>query len=240
LLDKGFASQNVYDNAATAAEALRAVVEADKASVDNAILQVEYCSIHSPIDGVIGKLFLNQGNLVKENDITVVTIKQITPIYVTFSFRQESLPEIREYMSKNKLDVTATGTSEKSQPEQGFLSFVDNAVDATTGTILLRATFANEKQNLWPGQFVKVNLTLTNEPNAIVIPSQAVQNSQSGQFVYVVKSDNTVEMTGVTVNRIVEGASVVKGLQPGQTVVTDGQLRLVPGAKVQIKNQNNK
>jgi membrane fusion protein, multidrug efflux system len=240
LLDKGFASQNVYDNAATAAEALRAAVEADKASVDNALLQLEYCSIRSPIDGIIGKLFLNQGNLVKENDITVVTIRQITPIYVTFSFRQESLPEIREYMSKNKLEVTVIGTSDKSQPEQGFLSFVDNAVGTSTGTILLRATFANEKQNLWPGQFVKVNLILTNEPNTVAIPSQAVQDSQTGQFVYVVKPDNTVEMTSVTVNRIVEGLSVVEGLQPGQVVVIDGQLRLVPGAKVQIKNQNNK
>jgi multidrug efflux system membrane fusion protein len=240
LLNKGFASQTDYDNATTTAEALRAAVEADKANVENAQLQLEYCTITSPIDGVIGKLSIDQGNLVKLNDVTVVTIRQISPIYVSFTFRQEYLPQIREYMSKGKLEVTAIGTSEQAQEELGYLSFVDNAIDLSTGTILLRATFANEKQNLWPGQFVKLKAILTNEPNAIVIPSAAVQTSQTGQFVYTVNSDNSVEMKNITVRRIVNSDSVVDGLNAGEIVVTDGQLRLVPGAKVQIKSQNEK
>jgi len=240
LLGKGFASQNNYDNATTAAEALRAAVEADKANVENAELQLGYCTICSPIDGVIGKLYVDKGNLVKLNDITVVTIRQISPIYVDFAFRQEYLPEIKEYMSKEKVEVNAKGTSSKAEEEHGFLSFVDNAVDPNTGTIFMRATFANEKQNLWPGQFVKLNAVLTNEPNAIVVPSMAVQTSQTGQFVYIVKSDNSVEMRDITIRRIVNSNSVVDGLNAGETVVTDGQLRLVPGAQVQIKNSNGK
>ena len=138
LLDKGFASQNEYDNVTTAAEALRAAVEADKAAVENAQLQLDYCFIHSPINGVVGKLFVNQGNLVKANDITVATIRQIVPIYINFSFRQENLPVIKEYMSKGRLEVVAMGTSDKAQEERGYLSFVDNTVDTNTGTILLR------------------------------------------------------------------------------------------------------
>lgn len=238
LLSKGFASQTDYDNAATTAESLRAAVEADKANVENAQLQLEYCTIRSPIDGAIGKLSVDRGNLVKLNDVTVVTIRQISPIYVAFTFRQEYLPQIREYMSKGKLEVIAQGTADKAQEELGFLSFVDNAIDLNSGTIFLRATFANEKQNLWPGQFVNLKAILTNEPNAIVIPSVAVQTSQTGQFVYTVNPDNTVEMKTVTVRRIIDTNSIVDGLTAGETVVTDGQLRLVPGAKVQVKSPN--
>ena len=238
LLEKGFASQNEYDNAITAAEALRAGVDADKASVETAQLQLEYCTIYSPIDGIIGKLSVNKGNVVKLNDITVATIRQIVPIYVSFAFRQEYLPQIQEYMSKGNLEVTAKGTTENSQEEKGVLSFVDNAVDLSTGTISMRATFANEKKSLWPGQYVKLSAILTTDPNAIVIPSAAVQTSQAGQYVYVVKPDNTVEMRNITVKHIINNDSAVDGLNAGETVVTDGQLRLVPGAKVQIKNQN--
>ena len=238
LLDKGFASQNEYDNAITVAEALRAAVDADKASVEVAELQLEYCTIYSPIDGIIGKLSVNKGNVVKLNDTTVATIRQIVPIYVSFAFRQEYLPQIREYMSKGSLEVIAKSTVENSQEERGVLSFVDNAVDLNTGSIFMRATFANEKKNLWPGQYVKLSAILTNEPNDIVIPSAAVQTSQTGQYVYIVKSDDTVEMRNITVRHNVNSDSVVDGLNTGETVVTDGQLRLVPGAKVQIKNQN--
>jgi multidrug efflux system membrane fusion protein len=238
LLEKGFASQNEYDNATTAAEALRAAVDADKAAVEATELQLEYCTVYSPIDGIIGKLSVNKGNLVKLNDTTIATIRQIVPIYVSFAFRQEYLPQIREYMAKGNLDVIAQGTTENSQVEHGFLSFVDNTVDLSSGTIFMRATFANEKKNLWPGQYVKLSAILTNEPNAIVIPSAAVQTSQIGQYVYVVKSDNTVEMRNITVRHSVNNDSIVEGLTIGETVVTDGQLRLIPGAKVQIKNQN--
>jgi len=237
LLKKGFSSQADYDNAITAAEALRATADADKAAVENAALQLEYCSIRSPIDGITGKLTVDQGNLIKLNDITVVTINQVAPIYVGFSFRQESLPQIKDYMSKGTLEVIATGTSDTPQAAHGSLSFVDNAVDTSSGTIRLRATFPNEDKSLWPGQFVKVSLILANEPNAIVVPSQAIQTGQSGQFIYVVKSDQTVDARPVTTKRIIDSQTVVEGLRAGETVITDGQLRLVPGAKVQIKNK---
>ena len=239
LLKKGFASQADYDNAVTAAEALRATADADRAAAENAALQLEYCSIRSPIDGIAGKLAIDQGNLVKLNDITVVTINQVVPIYVGFSFRQETLPQIKDYMSKGTLAVIATGTADTPQAAHGNLSFVDNAVDTGSGTIRLRATFPNEDKSLWPGQFVKVCLILTDEPNAIVVPSQAIQTGQSGQFIYVVKSDKTVEARAVTTRRSIDSQTVVEGVQAGEMVVTDGQLRLVPGAKVQIKNSNH-
>jgi len=236
LLKKGFASQDDYDNALTAAESLRATVDADKALLENAALQLEHCSIRSPINGIIGSLYVDQGNLVKADDITVVTINQIVPIYVSFSFRQENLPEIRYHVAKGRLEVAVAGTSNKQQVAHGYLSFIDNAVDPETGTIRLRATFANEEQSLWPGQFVEVSLILTNEPNALAVPSRAVQTGQSGQFVYVVNSDQTVEARPVTVKRTINNQTVLEGVKAGEVVVTDGQLRLAPGAKVQIKN----
>ena len=234
LLGKGFTSQDEHDNSVTVAEAFRAAVGADKAAVENAMLQLEYCSIRSPVTGRIGSLLVNRGNLVKANDISVATIKQIVPVYVSFSASQQYLPDIQEYMSAGKLDVIVTIPSDKQQKVQGFLSFVDNAVDTGTGTIRLRATFTNETRSLWPGQFVNVNLVLTNEPNAIIVGSAAVQTSQTGQFVYVVKPDQTVELRPVTVKRTINNHTVLEGVKPGETVVTDGQLRLAPGVKVQI------
>ena len=240
LLGKGFTSQDEHDNSVTVAEAFRAAVGADKAAVENAMLQLEYCSIRSPVTGRIGSLLVNRGNLVKANDISVATIKQIVPVYVSFSASQQYLPDIQEYMSAGKLDVIVTIPSDKQQKIRGFLSFVDNTVDTGTGTIRLRATFANETRSLWPGQFVNVNLVLTNEPNAIIVPSAAVQTSQTGQFVYVLKPDQTVELRPVTVKRTINNHTVLEGVRPGETVVTDGQLRLAPGVKVQIKNGNQK
>ena len=240
LLGKGFAAQGDYDTSVTVAETFRAAVGADKAAVENAMLQLEYCSIRSPVTGHIGSLLVNRGNLVKLNDISVATIKQIVPVYVSFSVSQQYLPDIQEYMSVGKLEVIVTIPSDKQQKVQGFLSFVDNAVDTGTGTIRLRATFTNETRSLWPGQFVNVNLVLTNEPNAIIVGSAAVQTSQTGQFVYVVKPDQTVELRPVTVKRTINNHTVLEGVRPGETVVTDGQLRLAPGVKVQIKNGNQK
>ena len=240
LLAKGFAAQGDYDTSVTVAETFRAAVGADKAAVENAMLQLGYCSIRSPVTGRIGSLLVNRGNLVKLNDISVATIKQIVPVYVSFSASQQYLPDIQEYMSVGKLDVIVTIPSDKQQKVQGFLSFVDNTVDTSTGTIRLRATFANETRSLWPGQFVNVNLVLTNEPNAIIVPSAAVQTSQTGQFVYVLKPDQTVELRPVTVKRTINNHTVLEGIKPGETVVTDGQLRLAPGVKVQIKNGNQK
>jgi multidrug efflux system membrane fusion protein len=236
LLKKGFVSQETYDQWVTTAEALRAAVEADKAAVESAKLQLEYCTIRSPVDGVTGTMAIDQGNVIKENDATIVTIKQIRPIYVAFTVPQHYLAVIQKNMAGDPLAVMASLPGADSDKSSGQLSFVDNSVDNNTGTIKLRATFDNNDMRLWPGQFVNVSLILAQEPNAFVVPSQAVQTSQKGQFVYVVKSDMKVEMRPVTVERRLDGDSVVKGVEAGETVVTDGHINLVPEVKVQIKN----
>jgi membrane fusion protein, multidrug efflux system len=236
LLKKGFASQNDYDNSATAAEALKATVDSDKAIVENAALQVSYCSIRSPIDGVLGALYVDRGNLIKEKDAAIASINQISPVKISFTLPQQYLPSIRKYMADNKLDVIVKVPGvEDQEPVHGSLLFIDNAVDLNTGTIRLWGISKNEKGALWPGQFVNVVLVLTQEPNVPVVPSQAVQNGQQGQFVYIVKADNTVEPRPIKVERTIDGKSVVRELGPGETVVTDGQSRLVPGAKIEVK-----
>ncbi len=236
LLQKGFASQDVYDQAQTTVETLRAAVSADKAAIENANLQLDYCSIASPVDGCAGKLLVHQGNLVKANDVSVVTVRQVDPIYVSFWVQEQHLPAIRKNMATGALDVAVTAPGAESEPIHGALSFIDNTVDPDNRTIRLRATFANPDRRLWPGQYVKVLLTVAQESNSILVPSQAVQTSQDNQFVYVVKTDQTVEARTVTVKRAVEKQTVVEGVQPGETVVTDGHLRLVPGARIQIKS----
>jgi multidrug efflux system membrane fusion protein len=244
LVKKGYVAQEQYDQIRTNAAALEATVNADKALVENARLQLKYCYIYSPINGRTGNLIANEGNLIKANaDNPMVTINQIQPIYVTFSVPEQYLNEIKKYMSARKLNVKAFISKEDVMPEQGVLTFIDNTVDMATGTIKLKGTLANKGKRLWPGQFVNVLLTLTMQPDAIVVPSQAVQAGQSGVYVFVIKSDLTVESRPVVVDRSLDGESVIeKGLQPGEKVVTDGQLRLVPGAKVEIKTstENNK
>jgi len=237
LYKKGFVSQEECDNSVTAAEALKAAAEADKAMVENAALQVGYCTMRSPIDGVAGALYVDEGNLLKANDVTVAIINQISPIKISFAVPQENLPSIRKYMKERKLEITASvPNNKKEEAVQGQLEFIDSFIDVNTGTIRLWGTSANEKHILWPGQFVNVALILAQEPNMTVAPSQAVMSGQAGEYVYVVKTDNTVEVRTITVERTFNNSSVVEGLKAGETVVTDGQLRLVPGAKVQIKN----
>ena len=235
LVRKGYVAREQYDQIKTNAAALEATVNADKALVENARVQLKYCYIYSPIPGRTGYLVSNQGNLIKANaDNPIVTINQIQPIYATFSVPEQYLSEIKKYMSSGKVRVDAVIA--KEQTEEGVLTFVDNAVDVNTGTIKLRATFANKERHLWPGQFVDVVMTLTTQPNAVVVPSQAVQTGQSGQYVFVIKNDLTVESRPIIVGRSLDGETVIeKGLQSGEKVVTDGQLRLVPGTKVEIK-----
>ena len=237
LVQQGVVSRDQADTYRTAAETAKAVVEADKAAVERAKVDLSYCSIYAPITGRTGSLMIHQGNLVKANDTPImVNINQVTPIYVTFSIPEQNLSEVKKYMASGKLKVEAHIPNDPNPPS-GWLSFVDNTVDTATGTIKLKGTFANEDRRLWPGQFVDSVLTLTTQPNAIVVPTQAVQNGQQGQFVFVVKPDLTVESRPVTVSRAVDNQSIIQaGLQPGERVVTDGQLRLVPGAKVEIKN----
>ncbi len=220
-----------------AIESARAAVAADQAAVERAKLDLSYCEIRSPIDGRTGNLSVKQGNVVKATDVELVTINQVQPIYVTFSVPESQLPEVKKYMAQGRVTVFATIPNENVPPEQGVLTFVDNAVDLTTGTIKLKGTFPNPGRKLWPGQFVRVALRLTTQPNAVVVQSQAVQTGQDGKFVFVVKPDMTVESRPVIVGRRIDQEVVIeKGLQAGEVVVTDGQLRLAPGVRVQPKN----
>jgi multidrug efflux system membrane fusion protein len=225
-----------------ALENAKAVVRADQAAVESAKIQLGYCFIRSPMDGRTGNLMVKRGAIIaavgQSNTPDLVTINQINPIYVTFSVPEQNLSQIRKLMTAGKLKVEATPLDDE-RPEEGILTFIDNAVDSATGTIQLKGTFSNsnKEKRLWPGQFVRVVLTLTTQSSAIIVPSQAIQNGQQGQYVFVVKPDFTVEARPVTVNRSLAGEAVIeKGLQPGEIVVTEGQLRLVPGAKVEIKN----
>ena len=242
LLEKGFVSKEQYDLVRTNADALEASVRANKALLENARLQLSYCYIRSPITGRTGSLLVNQGNLIKANaDNAMVTINQIQPIYVTFSVPEQYLSKIKKYMAAKKLKVEAYTPQEEKSPVEGVLSFIDNAVDIPTGTIKLKGTFANKEKLLWPGQFVNVVLTLTIQPDTLVVPSKAIQTGQNGDYIFVVKNDLSVESRPVTVDRTMNGEAVIeKGLTPGEKVVTDGQLRLIPGTKVVIKNGNGK
>jgi membrane fusion protein, multidrug efflux system len=212
------------------------VVRADEAAVDNAKVQLGYTTIRSPMDGRLGSLGLNQGNVVRVNDSTLITINQIQPIYVSFTVPQQQLPAIKRYMAEGTLDVSVLPAGDP-KAQHGRVTFIDNAVDPTTGTIRLKATFGNEDKRLWPGQFVNVTLTLTTQPGAIVIPAQAVQSGQGGsQFVFVVKEDSTVDNRRITVERTQGNETVVsQGLTAGERVVVDGQPRLTPGAKVEVR-----
>lgn len=238
LFQEGVAPREQADQYQATADASRAAVRADEAAVEYAKLQREFCTIASPIDGQTGSVLVYPGNLVKANDVPIlVIINQITPIYVNFSIPEQNLAVVKRHRAAGKLEVEAALPDDPQHPEIGTLSFVDNAVDNTTGTIKLKGTFPNSGRRLWPGQFVNVILRLTAQADAIVVPSQAVQTGQNGQYVFVVKPDMTVESRSVLVSRTVGGESVVeKGIAVGETVVTDGQLRLVPGVKVQVKN----
>jgi multidrug efflux system membrane fusion protein len=240
LIQKGVVARQQYDKFRTEAEALEAAVLADRAAVENAKIQLGYCSIHSPIDGRTGSLMVKQGNIIKADDMTLIVINQIVPIDVAFSVPEQYLQEIKKYMALGKLQVEALVPSNHEHPEKGTVTFVDNAVDTTTGTIRLKGTFANRERKLWPGQFVNVVVTLTREPNTLVVPSQAIQTGQEGQYVFVVKQDMTVEPRPVVVGRSVNTETVVqKGLAADEKVVTDGQLRLYPGARVEIKTSDS-
>ena len=236
LAKKGYVSLSDYDQVRTNAEALAGTVNAGKAAVEHAHLQLTYCYIHSPISGRTGGLLLNEGNMIKADDKPIVTINQIQPIYVNFSVPEQHLSEIKKFMSAGKLKVMASIPENNGYEAQGELTFIENAVDRTTGTIRMKGTFANKDRRLWPGQFVNVVLRLTTQPRAVVVPTPAVQTGQKGPFVFVIKEDSTAEPRDVVVSRTFEDESVIaSGLNPGEKVVTDGQLRLVPGAKVEIK-----
>lgn len=238
LFKQGIISREQYETQVTNAETFAAAVEADKAMVEASKVQLTYTDIYSPIDGKTGSLIVHQGNMVKANDsVALVVINRIQPVYVTFSVPEGQLANIKRFNAQGKLGVMASIAGDP-KPAAGRLSFIDNAVDTATGTIQLKGEFANTDRKLWPGSFANVSLTLTNEANAIVVPTSALQNGQQGQYVFVVKNDKSVEMRPVQVDRSDDKVTVVRtGLQVGETVVTDGQVRLTPGAKVNIENK---
>ena len=251
LLKRGLVAADSSEQTRSQANALEESVRADRAAIENvrailvvdqhalggAKLQLSYCTIYSPIDGRTGAVMVKPGNLVKPVDVPIVVINQTSPIYVNFTVPQQYWPDIKKNMNEGVLHVSAAVPQDSGHPKQGNVIFVDNAVDATTGTLHLKATFENSENHFLPGMFVSVLLRLSEQPNAKVVPTQAVTEGQNGTFVYVVKPDNTVEMRPVVSGHTYGGEAVIdSGLERNEVVVTDGQTRLVPGAKVQVTN----
>jgi membrane fusion protein, multidrug efflux system len=237
LVKKDYVTKEQFSQATANAEALLATVKGDEAALETARLNVAYCTIKAPISGRTGGLLVHPGNLVKANDDrALVVINQVEPIYVTFAVPEAALDDVKKRAASGTLRVSALPNSPGATASEGVLTFLDNAVDPTTGTINLRATFPNRERALWPGQFTNVSLVLATDAGATVVPNTAIQPGQAGSLVYVIKADDTVEARPVTVRRVWRQWSVLeKGLSPGERVVTDGQLRLAPGVNVTIK-----
>ncbi|MEZ5354244.1 MAG: efflux RND transporter periplasmic adaptor subunit [Bryobacteraceae bacterium] len=246
LAEQGIFSREMADQAAVEArarrtavraqsagiESVRAAILADEAALANARLNLSYCYLKSPIHGRAGSVIVKAGNLVKANDQELVVIHQIQPVFVSFAIPEEHLAQVRRRVAGG-LGVRATTPGDDRPPVTGKLDFIDNAIDAMTGTIRLRGTFANSDSRLWPGQFVDVKLRLEDRPATVTVPAAAVQTGQQGYYVYVVKPDTTVELRVVKPGpRVEDLTSILEGLAAGETVVTDGQLRLTPGMKV--------
>lgn len=240
LLEKNFVSQDGYSQFKTNAETAQAVADASQAAVENAKVQFEYTTIRSPINGFAGKILLQRGNIARAADPSpIANLNQVRPIYVTFAVPEQRLAEVRSRMGSSMLAVEATPSDAKDGKRAlGKLVFIDNAVDLSTGTIKLKAQFENADNALWPGQFAQVSMRLYDQGDALVIPAQAVQNGPNGQFVFVVKSDETVEVRPVTITRTDGDKSIVaKGVSKDEQVVTQGQLRLTNGTKVAVRQE---
>jgi multidrug efflux system membrane fusion protein len=240
LSTRGVASLQKFEDTQTSLAVLEATVRAGEAAVKNARINLTYTRILAPIDGRTGSVALKQGNMVKAIEVSsappLVTITQLRPIYVTFTVPERYLAEVRTALAQASLPVAATIPSPPQTPIEGALVFIDNQVDVATGTISLKAEFANDDTRLWPGQFVNVTLTLGVQANAVLVPGAAIQIGQSGPYVFVVKPDSTVELRLVRVNRTVNDKSVIdEGLKDAERVVVDGQLRLNNGTRVTIQ-----
>jgi multidrug efflux system membrane fusion protein len=238
--DQARTSAEVYRESARASQAAiesaRAALESDQAAVEKARLDIAYCEIRAPISGRAGNLLVHAGNLVRANgDDPLVTIHQVSPIFVVFSAPEQHLDAIRRAAARRQVPVRVFAQETPDRVARGRLTVIDNTVDAATGTIRLKAVLDNRDRLLWPGQFVHVALSLDTLANAVVVPSEAVQAGQQGQMVYVVKPDQTVEPRVINAGRAFEGRTVIdRGLAAGETVVTDGHLRLFPGARVEV------
>jgi multidrug efflux system membrane fusion protein len=234
LFERGLIPRDQYETQLATAQALKATMAADQAAVDAARLNLQYTKIVAPAAGRTGALQVHVGDLVQANGPTpLVVINQMAPIYVTFSVTGRLLDDIRHYQARSPLKVTARTTGEENATADGRVTFIDNSVDQQTGTIKLKATFPNADRALWPGQFVDTTLLLSTEPHSVVVPSVAVQTGPQGQYVWVVDSQSHAQMRPVTVPRTEGDESVIgSGVKPGETIVTDGQLRLTPGVEI--------
>jgi len=256
LLQRGLIATDQSEQVRTQANALQESVRADRAAIDSARavlaadqnaleaakLQLSYCSIYSPIDGRTGAVMVDAGNLIKSADVPIVIINQVNPIHINFAVPQQYWTDVKKNLTDDVFRVRALVPQDPEHPKQGNVIFIDNAVDATTGTLHMKAAFDNSTNQFIPGMFVNVQLRLSEQPNAKVVPTSAVTEGPSGRFVYVVKDDKTVEMRSIVSSYAFSGDSVIdSGLEVNETVVTDGQTRLTPGAKVQItKNLSGK
>lgn len=237
LSSESMVSKEQFQAIENAERALRAAAAASDSAVANATLQLGYCSIRAPFAGLTGNLAVHMGDLIRASDaaVSLVTINQISPIYVTFNVPQQNLGALTKYRAAGTLAVAATPSGATDATEKGELTFLDNAIDPTTGTLKLKASFANAGRRLWPGQFVSVRVVL-DTPEALVVPAPAIQNSQRGQHVFVVGDDKKAQLRVVAVERIVDGDAVIaQGLTEGETVITEGQLRVLPGREVDVK-----
>jgi multidrug efflux system membrane fusion protein len=235
LVAKEYVTREQYEAAQAQAGSLEATIRADDAAVAVARLDLARTTIEAPISGRVGTIRVDAGNLVRANGDPLVTILATRPVRATFSVPEKYLSEIRAQISGVPLKVRALAPGETGPGHEGSLTFIDNAVDRTTGTIRLEATFPNDDQALWPGQFVELTLEVSTQTNAVVAPTTAIQAGQQGSYVFVVREDGVAEMRPVVVDRALGDESVIaKGLEGGETVITDGQIRVVPGAKVQV------
>jgi multidrug efflux system membrane fusion protein len=246
LANRNVATAQKLEDAQTAVKVLEAAIRADEAAAENARISLGYTVIRAPISGRTGAINLKRGNLVKSNDTTtqavpLVTIAQVRPIYISFTVPERHLASIRRSAgTMERLPVLATIPAQSAEPIKGHLTFVDNQVDTSTGTIGLKATFANDDTQLWPGQFVNVTLRLGVQASAITVPNAAIQIGQNGPYLFIVKSDSTVELRLIIVDRTVGDKTVIgKGLAPGERVVVDGQLRLTNGARVTVRSERD-
>jgi len=234
LVAQAFVSRQIYDTAVANEAALQA-------QVDNLQAQLSYYTIIAPIDGRAGTINIKTGNSIKANDLPLVTVNQISPIYVGFTLPQGELPGLREAMAKGPVTVDVKPGGDNGAPIAGKLAFFDNTVDVNSGTIAAKAIFNNAQQRLWPGQFVNVSVTERVDPDALTVPAPAVLIGQNTTYVYVIKDGKTAQMQPVTVARTIDGESVItKGLTAGDQVATDGQLRLTNGSKVEIRSPGAK
>lgn len=240
LVTDGIVTREQYETYRTQSDSAEAELAAARAELENLRVQLSYLNIKSPMSGRSGNLAVSRGNIIKSNETPLVTINQIRPIYVTFSIPERDLSRVRQYLGKGKVKVEARIQGDAGPPETGAVTFLDNAVDPATATIKLKATFANSQSRLWPGQFTSVRITLSSISDAVVVPSQALQNGQNGEYLFVVTGD-TAELRPVKTGVNHEGVTVIEsGIKTGESVVIDGQMRVIPGGKVMVKQPDDK